>query len=101
VAHPDAVAALRALYRRIDLAAREALVIISAQPQDAVVEIGLAADDYEAQQLGWPCASVHEAVLGVVVALASGQVRIVPRGSTSATAAAENSNGDTTEAGLE
>jgi hypothetical protein len=92
IAHPDAIAALRALYRRLEVAANEALQIITDHPSDAIVELGLASDDYEAQQLGWPCVDVHAAVLGLVAARTDRQVRIVPRGSTSATAAAEISN---------
>ena len=57
----------------------------------ATVELGLASDDYDAQQLGWPTATAHAATIATVAArlIADGlNVEIVPRGSTPATAAA-------------
>ena len=50
------------------------------------IEIGLAADDAEARQIGWPCVGAQAAMLGIVAAHVD--VVIVPRGSTPATAAA-------------
>jgi len=87
-----AIAELRGLYARIETAAGEALTVINHAPADAEIEIGMAADDYEAQHLGWPCVGAHAAVLGLVAARTKRLVRIVPRGTTIATAAAEISN---------
>lgn len=61
------------------------------------IELGLASDDYEAQTLGWPCASAHKVVLGMTIAYLAryptsdlgARVVVVPRGSTLGTAAAE------------
>lgn len=57
------------------------------------IEIGYCADDHEAQALGWPCKSAHDAVIRRVVENASEEIReaviLVPRGSTATTAAAE------------
>ena len=56
-----------------------------------VIELGSCSDDKEAQDLGWPCASVHHHVIGLIAAqcLHLGHtVEVVPRGSTIASAAA-------------
>ena len=53
-APPGVIAELRELYARIERAAEEALKIISENNPDEI-EFGLAADDHEAQTLGWPC----------------------------------------------
>ena len=57
------------------------------------VELGLVSDDYEARALGWPSADAHAAVLRKTIKLLPHDlailVKIVPRGSTPATAAAE------------
>lgn len=83
------------LAARIDAAADEAVEQIADIAADlgpgGTVELGLAADDYEAQSLGWPSLGAHKAVIGLtaVRALAEGHaIEIVPRGSTTATAAA-------------
>lgn len=84
-----AIAELRTLYRQIDTTAHEAaLRIRRMRPQPDTVELGLASDDHEAHQLGLPCVGAHRALLGLVVARVALPVRIVPRGSTVATAAA-------------
>lgn len=88
-AHPDAIDELRALYRQIEHAATDTLAQMRrARPKPTAVELGLASDDHEAQQLGLPCVGAHEALLGLVAARIDLPVRIVPRGSTAATAAA-------------
>ncbi len=84
-----AIAELRGLYARIETAAGEALTTINHAPPGAKIELGMAADDYEAQHLGWPCVGAHAAVLGLVAARTERLVRIVPRGTNIATAAAE------------
>lgn len=90
---------LAELALKIDIAADEAVAEIerlaSAHGANADIELGLAADDHEAESLGWPCASCHAAVIGLAAIRAMGQgytVRIVPRGSTVATAAAADAH---------
>ncbi len=83
-----AVAELRSLYQKIDRAARQALAEMAQAPEGIDIEIGIAADDHEAGLLGLPCVGAHAALLGLIVAGSSCAVRIVPRGSTGATAAA-------------
>lgn len=83
---------LRALYAQIEQAAGQALKVIEEQAPDDV-ELGIAADDSEAQGLGWPCVGAQAAMLGLVVARCGRPVRIVPRGSTLATAAAIEAHG--------
>jgi len=56
-----------------------------------LLELGLASDDQEAGVLGWPNKSVHKMVLGMTTAQMSEigvKVNIVPRGSTTPSAAA-------------
>jgi len=87
---PEVIEELRSLYARQRRAAEEAIGKIEAMgdPPDAI-ELGLASDDAEAQSLGWPARGAHAAVLGMVAGRLKGRpVRIVPRGSTPATAAA-------------
>jgi hypothetical protein len=83
---------LRTLYTQIERGARRALGEIARHRAD-VIEIGLAADDHEARSLGLPCVGAHAAMLGIVVAGCGGKVRIVPRGSTVATAVATDAHG--------
>jgi hypothetical protein len=80
---------LKSLARAIRTAAAEALEISTAA-NSAEVELGFCADDYEAQSLGWPCAAAHRAVLREIVAglPADVEVVLVPRGSSTASAAA-------------
>ncbi|MEC9266688.1 MAG: hypothetical protein VX464_11565 [Pseudomonadota bacterium] len=89
---PDQVLAeMAALYARIEEAADVASDLIDAQDVAGEIELGIASDDHEAQSLGWPCVGAHRAVLAIVVARAieaGHSVKIVPRGSTIATAAA-------------
>jgi hypothetical protein len=89
-----AIAELRALYRQVEAAAARVLAAIDAVEGDApdMIELGLSADDHEAQALGWPCVGAHAAVLGIVAARTDRQVRIVPRGTTLATAAAADAH---------
>jgi len=92
---PGVIDALADLANRIDAAADGAVGKIVEQiarhGDGGVVELGVAADDHEAQSLGWPCGSAHGMVIGLTAsrALAEGHtVDVVPRGSTVATAAA-------------
>lgn len=90
---PGILAELRALHARIERAAAEALATLSEAPPDAVIELGHAADDHEAQSLGWPGLGAQLAMLGIVVARLGRPARLVPRGSTIATAAAAEAHG--------
>ncbi len=86
---PGVIEELRALYRRIEVAADEALGVFAREGGGVdVIEIGVAATDAEAQALGCPCVGAHEALIGLIAARARVPVRVVPRGSTPATAAA-------------
>ncbi|MDA8231305.1 MAG: helix-turn-helix transcriptional regulator [Magnetospirillum sp.] len=86
---------LAALAARIEMAAVEALAQIeNAATQHGApseIELGVASDDIEAKTLGWPCVGAQQACLGLVVARGTKRgyrFRVVPRGSTVATAAA-------------
>ncbi|MEM7428633.1 MAG: hypothetical protein AAF441_21295 [Pseudomonadota bacterium] len=82
---------LRALYAVIDTAALDQADEIERQIKRNPVEqieIGIAVDDHEAQGLGLPCAGAHGALIGLVVTQIDVPFRIVPRGSTVATAGA-------------
>ena len=59
-------------------------------PQD--IELGYPTDDHEAQSLGWPCVGAWRAMAARIIAEADVPVRLVPRGSTIATAAAADEN---------
>jgi hypothetical protein len=86
------LAELRGLYARQKQAADEALKAIAGFPEVDKVELGYAVDDAEAQALGWPCAAAQHASLGMVVARLDRPVRLVPRGTTLATAAAADAH---------
>lgn len=84
---------LRDLYARIEQAASQGLAGYAdaiAQLGDApdAIELGLAADDAEAQSIGWPCVGAMAAAFGLIAARAEVPVRIVPRGAALASAAA-------------
>jgi len=63
-----------------------ALAAENGEPE--TTELGFPADDYEAQTLGWPCVGAWRAMAARVIAKSTHPVRLVPRGSTPATAAA-------------
>lgn len=84
-----AIEALRELYARIEHVADETVRLfndLGDEPEE--IEIGIASDDAEAQSLGWPCVGAQAASIGIAVARLDVPVRVVPRGSTVATAAA-------------
>lgn len=94
-APPGVLDSLAGLAAQIDVAADVAVDLIREQSADhggvGEIELGLASDDVEARDLGWPCVGAHRAVLALTVArgMESGHTfEIVPRGSTVATAAA-------------
>lgn len=91
---PGQIAELQELYASIESAAAEAVAAMSGIPAGAAIELGYAADDHEARDLGWPCVGAQRAMLGIVVArLAGREIRLVPRGSTVGTAAAIQAHG--------
>lgn len=96
-APPGVVAELRELYATIEDIADEAVAAVDqakseqGSPPEAV-ELGLASDDYEAQQLGLPCVGAHAAAVGLAAISIDDSVVIVPRGSTPASAAAADAN---------
>lgn len=51
-------------------------------------EIGYPTDDYESQEMGWPCVGAVKVVLGRIIAGSDATITLVPRGATSGTAAA-------------
>lgn len=51
-------------------------------------EIGYPVDDEEAKSMGWPCVGAVKVVLGHIIAGSEALITLVPRGSTSGTAAA-------------
>lgn len=81
------IAEIRDLIRRQRRAADEMLVMIEAAPADTAIELGIAADDHEAQAppLGWPCVAAQAQAIGMAAAMTDRSVAIVPRGSTTAT----------------
>lgn len=87
-ANDGVLAELRRLHAQIERVAAEALAAIAAAPEAEEIELGYAADDHEAQGLGWPCVGAQAASLGLVIARCDRPIRLTPRGSTVATAAA-------------
>lgn len=91
-AAPDGVIReLQALIEKQDEAACAALGLIDEQGADEI-ELGYPSDDYEAQSLGWPCIGAWAVMAARVVAGTDAKVIMVPRGSTSSTAAAADIN---------
>lgn len=86
---------LQRLYAMIEKAAEEMLATFAALPvpAESPIELGYAADDYEARQLGWPCVGAQLASIGIVMARSPLTFRLVPRGSTPGTAAAMAAHG--------
>lgn len=85
---PGVIAEIRDLIRRQERAAGEALAAIAGAGPDDDVELGYPADDAEAAALGWSCTGAWWAMAARVVAGTDRTIRLVPRGSTPATAAA-------------
>lgn len=90
---PDGVIEdLSDLAERQERAADEAINAITEAPEGADVEIGYPVDDVEAQALGWPCVGAWKGMAARVVAFSDKPVRLVPRGSTLATAGSADAN---------
>ena len=92
-APPSALAELSELEARIERAANAMAAAIRNAPAAAEIEVGYAVDDAEARQLGWPCCGTQRAALGRAIARAGRPVKLVPRGSTPATAGAADAHG--------
>lgn len=99
---PDSVLSeLLTLSARQDQAAKEAFIAMAALLKKSgapdTIELGIATDDEDAQRLGFPTAGAHGAVLRRLLLMlpkeVAAKVKIVPRGSTSATAAAADAHG--------
>lgn len=90
---PGTMAEMRALYAKQRQAANAIVQMLADIPAEAVVELGLASDDHEAQSLGWPSVGAQAGVFSMVVASSDRKFRIVPRGSTPATALAADIHG--------
>lgn len=87
------LAALAELDRRIQQAADEAVALVTAQ-RPPTVELGYPSDDEEARHLGWPAVGVMRVLLGRIISATPTDtiIRLVPRGSTPATAAAADAH---------
>lgn len=103
-APPGALDAIHKLVSTQHRAASEGAAVILARLYEhgmpEAIELGAATDDHEARSLGWPTASAHLATLGMTIAMLppdlAERIRVVPRGSTPASAAAEKSHIDWT-----
>ena len=82
-AAPDgALDRLAKLTESINESAKQVVAGLPKEPTD--MELGIAADDEEARELGWPYLGAHRAVIGTIAAkalLAGHRVEIVPHGS--------------------
>lgn len=81
---------MHALTEKQEAAATQAQQIWLDAGEPDEIEIGISSDDYEARSLGWPCVGAHGAVIRRLWEMLPTDVDIVvvPRGSTSASAAA-------------
>ena len=86
---PGIIAEMRDLISRQERTANEALDVLSGLEAD-IFELGYPVDDHEAQTLGWPCVGAWSGMAARVVAGTHRTVKLVPRGSTPATAAASD-----------
>lgn len=78
---------LRLLHARQRRAAAHNLAVIR-KTKPELIQFGIASDDHEARIAGWPCVGAQRAMYALVIARMSVPTRIVPAGSTVATAAA-------------
>lgn len=91
------IAELRALHSKQRRAAAEGIALAGKVPPGAEIELGYAVDDAEAQSIGWPCAAAQHAALGMTIARLDRPVRLTPRGTTQATAAAADAHDSAAE----
>lgn len=98
---PDAVLdQLAELAALIDEAADRVVAMTDEQvlahgSEPEVIELGIAADDHEAQLLGWPCVGTHRAAIALAVARGMSEgynFTVIPRGLTVLTAAASDTH---------
>lgn len=91
-ARPGVLAELRALHAAQRRAAanmiRAARQQVKALGTPDAIELAIASDDYEARQRGWPCVGAQRQMYAMVAARLDYPFMLVPRGSTTATAAA-------------
>jgi hypothetical protein len=70
---PGVIAELHGLISRQENAAFEAAEafeeLVAAYPKTKTFEIGISADDHEAQSLGWPTVSAHAAFIGRMISM--------------------------------
>ena len=91
---------LHSLHARIDDVARNVLATIDQVEREKgeleKIAIGVAVDDHEAHDLGWPCIGATAAIARIVLENLApdklARVIIVPRGSTPETAAAADAH---------
>lgn len=83
---------LHDLLEKQEKAAGEAVNLWNNQGEHESLECGVASDDYEAQQLGWPSVGAQMAMYGRLWEMLHGEceLSLVPRGSTIGTAAPAN-----------
>jgi len=87
-APPGALDELRELHGLIRKMANGAVSTIREAKGARDIEIGYPADDAEARALGMPCVGAWRASMALVVARIAEPIRLVPRGSTLASATA-------------
>lgn len=96
-ARPGVIAELKALVEKQERAAAQAITQIEAlvaqNGAPDCIEIGYPADDYEAQELGFPCVGAWRAMAARILLNAPAPIIFVPRGSTVGTAAAADAHG--------
>jgi hypothetical protein len=90
---------LRSLIHKQSRAAAETLAQLSKLSPGKLdeIELGYPADDYEAKELGWLCVGAWAAMAARVIAESKRKIKLVPRGSTPATAAAIEARGKSVE----
>ncbi len=85
---PDGVIdELRALYDKINASAIRMVESANKTDPDLPIELGLAADDADAQSMGWPCVGAQAAAFGLVIARIRNPVVVEPHGSAWASSA--------------
>lgn len=87
-APPGALTELRELYATIARASDNTLSFLAEIPAGADIMIGYPVDDHEAQALGFPCVGAWRAMLGLALVRFDRVIKLVPRGSDAASAAA-------------
>jgi len=68
---------LRALYGRIDSAAKKIVEGYRQRGEKRAIIFGIASSDKDAQEIGWPCAGAYAAMIGLVIASIDNSVHIM------------------------